>query len=248
MDDTELVESLREDTVTANDNDLDRIDPAPEVITLQCGIEVKLLPLRTRQLFKLLRVITHGAGNALMQSGLDFKEDPAVFLQKLVGLVLFSIPDAEQETIDFIQSMVEPTGLSDRAPRDMSDRERQRNIDLWTELNKELWNPDPADTLDIIENVVRREAADLQALGKRIRQFLELAAKTGQLKAESNGGASRPHQDLKLPDSSPAPSTSSAASTAGRTSRSSTSRSDASGTSSPRSARASGKKNAPVGA
>jgi len=243
MDDTELVESLREDDVR-EENDIDRIDPVPETLELKCGIEVHLLPLRTRQLFKLLRVITHGAGQALMQSGLDFQEDPAVFLQKLVGLVLFSIPDAEQETIDFLQAMVEPTNLVDKQPRDMNTKERDHNVELWTKLNTELWNPDPGDTIDIIEAVVRREASDLQALGKRIRQFLEIASKTGQLKAQSNGGG-KALQDLKLPDSSPEPSISSPASTAGRTRKSSTSPSAASGTSSPRSARASTKKSVP---
>jgi hypothetical protein len=229
------------------DDELDRIDPIPDFITLKSGIEVHLLPLRTRQLFKLLRIITHGAGQQLLTSGIDFADEPQVFIQKLLGLVLFSIPDAEQETVDFLQSMIEPADLVDKPVRELSNKQREGNIAAWTALNLEMYNPDPSDTIDIIEVIVKREADDLQALGKRLRQFLELAAKTGQLKAESNGDGSRPQQEVNLPESSPESSTSSRASTGGRTRTSSTSRSAASAKSSPPSRRASGKKSAAAG-
>lgn len=235
MEDDELVSALEQD-----ENELDRLDPVPEIVTLKSGIEVRVLDLRTRQLFKLLRIITHGAGQALMQSGLDFGDDAGVFMQKLVTLVVFSIPDAEQEAIEFLQSMLEPVGLCDKPPRDLTDKERQHNLDLWTELNQETWNPDPEDTLDLIENFVRREAKDIQALGKRVRRFLDLASKTGQLKDRSG----RPSQDVKLPESSPASSTSSRTSTAGRTRKSSTSPSGGSARSSRPSRAGTGKKNA----
>lgn len=237
MEDDELVSTLE----TAEENDLDRLDPVPEILTLKNGIEVRILELRTRQLFKLLRIVTHGAGQALMQTGLDFGDDAGVFMQKLVTLVVFSIPDAEQEAIEFLQSMVEPVGLCTKAPRDMNDKEQKRNLELWTELNQELWNPHPDDTIDLIENFVRREAADIQALGKRIRRFLELAGKTGQLKPQSG---ERPSRELKLPESSPASSTSSRTSTGGRTSRSSTSGSGGSARSSRPSRAATGKRSA----
>lgn len=241
MEDAELVSALDRE-----EDELDRLDPVPDTIMLECGIEVHVLPLRTRQLFKMLRIITHGAGQALAQSGLDFGDEPGVFMQKLVSLVLFSIPDAEQETIDFIQSMVEPAGLVDLPPRDLSEKQRARNVELWTELNKELWNPDPNDTISLVENFVKREAADLQALGKRISQFLKLADKTGQLKNKSNGGGKRSSQELNLPESSPASSTSSATPTGGRTSASKTSRSGGSARSSRPSPRGSTRKSAPA--
>jgi hypothetical protein len=226
------------------DDELDRIDPVPDYLTLKNGIEVHLLPLRTRQLFKLLRIITHGAGQQLLTSGIDFADEPQVFIQKLLGLVLFSIPDAEQETVEFLQAMIEPADLTNKPVRDLSNKERDANIAAWTALNMEMYNPDPSDTIDIIEVIVQRESADLQALGKRLRQFLELAAKTGQLKAESNGAGSRPQQEVNLPGSSAESSTSSPASTGGTTKRSRTSPSDASAKSSPPSRRASGRKSA----
>lgn len=224
-DDDDLTAALDGEAEAAAESEIDRIDPPSEFLELASGDEVRVLPLRTRQLFKLLRIITHGAGQALLRADLDFSENPEVFLQKLLTLVAFSIPDAEQETIEFLQSMVEPTDLVDKATRDLSDKERQHNIDAWTALNTELWNPDPMDTLSIIENVVRRESADLQALGKRIRGFLELANKTGQLKSNGSG---RSQESVELPAPSPGPSTSSRTSTAGKTRSSSPSRSAAS--------------------
>src|SRR5712692_7173706 len=217
IEDEELVSAV------SGEDELDRIVPLPAFITLASGIEVHVLPLRTRQLFKLLRIITHGAGQTLMQSGLDFQEESGVFLQKLLGIILFSIPDAEQEAVDFLQAMVEPADLVDKGIRDLSKQEREANIASWTALNIEMYNPDPSDTVDIIENVVRREAADLQALGKKLTGFLKLAAKTGQLKDES--GTSRPQQDLSLPENLPESSTSSVPPMAGATNGSSTSRS-----------------------
>lgn len=234
MDDDELVHALDADA-----NEVDRLDPDPEILTLKCGIEVRLLPLRTRQLFKLMRIITHGAGNTLMNTGLalDFNDEPEDFMRKLVTIVMFSIPDAEQEAIDFLQACVEPVGLVDKLPRDMTKAERETNIGLWTELNTELFNPDPLDTLDIVEHIVKSESSDLQALGKRIRQFLELAQRTGQLRS----GASS-EQTPGSSESSPGRSTSSAASTAGKTRASSTSPSAASGRSSRSSRSASGRR------
>lgn len=216
-------------------DELDRLDPQPEVMSLSCGIEVRLLPLRTRQMFKMMRIITHGAGQRIATSGLNFSDEPDVFLQKLLAVVVFSIPDAEQETIDFLQSMVEPAGLVDKLPRDLSKAEREGNIALWTDLNKELWNPDPLDTIDLVEAVFRREAADLQALGKKIRRVVELAARTGQLQGATQGS-----------ESSAGSSTSSPPSTGGPTSKSSTSRSGGSARSSARSPRAKSAKSATV--
>src|ERR1700744_3572830 len=124
MEDQDLVDALDDGPEPEDDdNELDRIDPEPASITLECGIEVHVLPLRTRQLFKMLKIITHGAGQALQNAGLDFGDEPAVFMQKMLSVVLFSIPDSEQETIEFLQSMIEPVGLSNKQPRDMSKAE-----------------------------------------------------------------------------------------------------------------------------
>jgi hypothetical protein len=221
------------------DEELDRLDPVPEILTLSTGTEVRILRLGTRQLFRLLRIITHGAGPNLMQTGIDFRDEPEVFAGKFMGLVLFSIPDAEEEAISFLQSICEPVGLSGKKPRDLSEKERAAEIALWTELSDDLSNPPPEDTLDIVETVVRREAPELAALGKRLRGFLQLAQKTGQLR---QGAPASPEPGSQAV--SPARSTSSPASTDGATSRSSASRSAGSGRSPRQSGSASGRRSA----
>lgn len=245
MEDQELVDALDDDELEPDEepeNELDRIDPPSATITLEsCDIEVNVLPLRTRQLFKMMKIITHGAGQALQNSGLDFADEPAVFMQKMISIVLFSIPDAEQQTIEFVQSMVEPTGLVDKNPRDLNKQEKERNIELWTALNTEMWNPDPGDMIDLVENIIQREAKDIQALGKKIGRLIALASKTGQLNAAP---APEVSPEPTSSASSRASSTRSRTSTAGRTSKSSTSRSAASAKSAAPSSRASGKRSA----
>lgn len=242
-EDPELLDALDDDEDLDPDagDELDRLDPPPETLTLSSGIEVRLLRVQTRQMFRLLRIITHGAGPNLVNISLDFNDDPAEFGQKLLTLILFSIPDAEQETIDFLQSVCEPAAKSSKRPRDMTKAEQDADLALWTDLNELLYNPPPGDTIDIIEAVARREAADLRALGKRLAAFLQLAQKAGQLRqAASNGIPVAPAS----PGSSPERLISSPVSTDGPTRKSSGSRSAGSGRSPRQSGNGSGKRNA----
>jgi hypothetical protein len=94
-------------------------------------------------------------------------------------MTLLSIPDAEDETVEFIRAMVYPDGLIER--KGLNKQDVERNKELWAALDEELENPDLDDLVTIIEAVVRREADDIQALGKRLAAMVSLAAKTGQL-------------------------------------------------------------------
>lgn len=239
--DAELLEALGEDPPDGEPGEfeLDSLDPIPETVTLSSGLEVHLLRIGTRQMFRLLRIITHGAGPNLMNIQIDFRDNPEVFASKFIALVLFSLPDADQEALDFIQSVCEPVGLVDKRPRDLNEKDREHNIALWTEVNEALWNPPPMDTLDIIEAVLRREAPEFQALGKRLRGFLVMAQKLGQLKP---GGSPSSQDGPERSDRSREPSTSSPVSTAGRTNGSSASRSAGSGRSPRPSGGASGRR------
>lgn len=207
-------------------NELDRLVPDVEPITLSTGFTVELVRMKTRQFFRLLKVLTHGAGPRLIQEGLDFGADMGAFAAKLAALVALSIPDAESETIEFIKSMCQPAGLvggiNGKQQSEMNKQETEVDAALWARFHTELFNPDPLDMFELVEKIVRREASDLQALGKKIASLMELAAKTGQ----DQPGEPEPApeaQDLQLPDpnpspaSSPAPSTSYPTNTAGPT-------------------------------
>ena len=179
--------------------------------------------MRTRQFFRLLRVLTHGAGPAMMQGGLDFKGGAEQFTAQLLTLVVMSIPDAEQEAIAFLQSMCQPAGVTRKPESQLTKQEAADNETAYERFSKDLFNPELDDTIDLIEAIVRTEAPELQALGKKLQRMMELFRKTGQDKEPPEPEASP--QDLASQGSSPRSSTSSAPSTDGLTSTSSASRS-----------------------
>ncbi len=208
------------------ENELDRLDPQPQVVKLTTGLQVEIVRMRTRQFFRLLRVLTHGAGPAMMRAGLDFKGGAEQFTAQLLTLVVMSIPDAEQDAIAFLQSMCKPAGITDKPDSQLTKAEREDNEAAYERFNKDLFNPELDDTLDLVEAIVKVEAPELQALGKKLQRMMELFRKTGQDKEPPEPEASP--RDLASQGSSPRPSTSSAPSTDGPTSTSSPSRSAAS--------------------
>ena len=215
-------------------SELDVLDPVPEQVKLTSGTTVILERLRARQFFKLLRILTHGA-LPLVADGSLFRLDPdldgAVFLQRLLSVVLLAIPDAEDETIDFLRAMVKPVGLIERPG--LSKADFTRNNALRDQLTVELDNPELEDLVNLVEAIVRREAEDIQALGKRLVSMFNLAKKTGQIPGVEPNSPNLTSPTGTFSADSPEPSTSSPASTDGATSTSSTSPSDASGNASP---------------
>ena len=214
------------------DSEIDRIDPDPVIVKLSTGYEVAIQRLKTRQFFRLLKVLTRGVGPAMVQSGLDFGQEKEAFGQNLLAMTLMAIPEAEQQFIEFLQSMCTPPGLHEaRGAARLTKQQAEDNNAAITEMIEELNNPELDDLLDLAEAIVRQEAPEIQALGKRVASLLELAKKTGQLEDKTPETAS-------LPELSPEHSTSSATSTDGPTSESSTSLSAGSASASRRRPRA----------
>lgn len=212
----------------ADESELDRIDPEPVHVTLSTGYVVSLQRLKTRQFFRLLKVLTRGLGPLMVQAQLDFNGDQEDFARRLLGLLAMAIPEAEQQFIEFLQSMTLPVGFHE--PRDGARLDRKQledNQEMLAELLEELNNPELEDLIDLGEAIIRQEAPEIQSLGKKIRGWMEVARKAGLLKDQASETAGR-----ESPARSPRRSTSSATSTAGPTSRSSTSRSAGSGSAS----------------
>jgi hypothetical protein len=211
-------------------DELDKLDPIPDTVVLRSGLRVQLESLKARQFFKLLRIITHGALPGMQKAGLfDMGDlDTDEFMGRLLSVTVLSIPDAEDETLDFLRSMCYPVGLIER--RGLNKQDVERNTVLWEALEAELDNPEIDDMVTIIEAVVKREAEDIQALGKRLASMFKLAEKTGQI---SNSTSPSPKESTSASSAeSPERSTSSRASTRGGSKKSSRSRSASSGYSS----------------
>lgn len=159
--------------------DIEVIVDEGTVVTLESGTELILVPLKSRQFFKMLRIITHGAGGMLLNFKFSAQDSPEEFGAKLIALLAFAIPDAEDEVFEFLKSMTEPAGL--KPVKSATKSQLAENLRLREQANEELENPELGDTLTLIEAIVKREAEDLQALGKRLVQMFDLAKRTGQV-------------------------------------------------------------------
>lgn len=218
---------LTHDVTAGISAETDRLDPVPDVLKLSSGTRISVVPLRMRQLFRLMRIITRGGAQYLPMlrdawtASKDNADAAEVFGTQLLAVALIALPEAEDEAVEFIQSVVEPVDLltrDDKQSREFNARQR-------AELDVELNNPLPDDLVTIIEAVVLLNKDDLVALGKRLGAMMAIALKTGQVPdVKTPQGSSE-----LIPTSSgrsPEPSTSSPLSTDGQTASSSTSHFD----------------------
>jgi hypothetical protein len=127
-----------------------------------------------------LKIITRGAAPIIPNLKVDGDTTAEEWTQQFLAVVMLAIPESEQETIEFIASMIKPAGLIEGRALNKADKER--NDALWDAVEKDLGNPELEDLVTIIEAIVKNEAEDLKALGKRLMGMFELARKTGQLK------------------------------------------------------------------
>ncbi len=190
--------------------DLDRIAAVSTEIKLSNGAAVSISRLRTREFFKLLKILTTGAGHMLSEFQLSGDLDQEEFTGKLIALVLLSVPEAEDEAIDFLKAMTTPVGLIEG--RTLSSGDKAHNDGLWEQYRKVMGNPEMEDTIDIIEHVINTEAADIRRLGKRIMAMMKIAEKTGQLTPNT-----KPSIPTESSEDSPEPSISSPENTDGQT-------------------------------
>jgi hypothetical protein len=169
---------------TKNTNkDVDALSADPTELTLASGTVVNVQRLRTRQLFKLLKIVTRGAGAALETMSLpDADSDTSEFTVQLLGAVIASVPEAEDETVEFIQSMVLPKGTILKA-KTKSDLVHNRA--LFDELSDELYNPEIEDTIAILTRIIETEAEDMQRLGKQLLQIIQTTTKSQKASSSS---------------------------------------------------------------
>jgi hypothetical protein len=155
-------------------SEVDALDPDTKAeveggpITLSNGVKVDINRLKTRETLKLLKIITKGAGYAL--GAIDLSGDTEDATQSLLIAVLMAVPEAEEETIDFVRALVAPAELISN-PK--SKAEKEINNDIIAKLVEATDNPELEDLVDIITAVVKAEAPHIQALGKRLGLLLK---------------------------------------------------------------------------
>lgn len=173
---------------TNTTTDLETIAADPQTITLTSGLRVNVLRLKTRQLMRLMKILTRGGAPALAEIQLSADMDPEAFAAQMLALMAFSIPEAEEETIEFVLSMIEPAEL---IPGAMSKPEREVNEGLYLRVNAEMVNPELDDLISVIEVVVKTEAPHLVALGKRLRALVAVATPTKKPEASPTSRSKR---------------------------------------------------------
>jgi len=166
---TKVDEPVDTSILAIEKDDIDRLLEEPVgPITLQSGTVIEIKPLKLREFLKLLKILTRGGGAILAENPLNF-DDPNEFTTTLLAAVLFALPEAEDETIEFVQSVVQPSG--DFTP----EQQAIQNALLFRYMD----NPELEDVVDIITVLIRTEGADLQSLGKRLRAMFRAAQKMG---------------------------------------------------------------------
>lgn len=153
--------------MTTVNEDVDTIvsDPS-EPITLENGSQVVVERLRTRQLMALLKILSRGFGDAVGALFVAMNEEGEdEFAIQLLGSMFVAIPEAEDETVEFIKRMVSPAGLIED-PR--TKAEKGSNEEARERLNATLDNPDLEDLFSIMERIIQVEGPHIGALGKRL--------------------------------------------------------------------------------
>lgn len=141
-------------------------------LKLSTGALVYIRPLKTIELFKLLRIISHATATMLSQFSIDGDLDTEEFQQRFLTLIVLSVPEADEAALEFLRAVVEPKGLT---PNPKSKQDKENNDQLWAEISEALWNPELDDTISIIEAIVKAEAPHVQSLGKRIMALMKVA-------------------------------------------------------------------------
>lgn len=157
-------------------------------ITLASGVEVKVERLKTRGTLALLRILTKGAED-IFRSGLNVND--ADFQQQLVLHILFAIPAAPEETINFLRVMVYPSQLR----TDIRSKGDQKwNEEQWEKLDRELVDPELDDLIDIVAQIISNEAPHLEALGKKIAGLVPTITRSLQ---KSNSDSTPPKKSSR---------------------------------------------------
>ena len=156
--------------MTTGNTDLDTISSDPIPLTLESGFEIKIERLKTRALMALLKILTRGAAEVLGTLSFNSESSQEEFTGQLLAAVVLAIPEAEDETVEFIQRMVSPAGIKEGR---LSKAEIQENVELEMTLRNELYDPEIGDLITIVSEIVTNEAPHIRALGNQLGVLLK---------------------------------------------------------------------------
>lgn len=136
-------------------------------VTLTEGYKVVVNRLRLREFLALMKVVTRGASPIMATVSLDAGAGAAEFAKNFLSLLLFAIPEAEDEIVDFLRLIVTPDAGDDP--------------ETVLAIDTAMQNPEIEDVVIILEKLVSQEADSVQSLGKRLVSLFTLAQRLGQV-------------------------------------------------------------------
>lgn len=172
--------------MTTTNQDIEALDPELKTLTLSTGLKVEIQRLKLRQLLRALKILSAGASPALAQLANE-DSNTEDFAQTLLVAMAVAIPEAENETVDFLVSMLLPVGF--HKGRVVSRAKQEENDKLLQELDDSFYNPDLEDLLDVVEAIVETEAPHLKALGNRLATLLKAQQKSAVAKQKKSSTA-----------------------------------------------------------
>lgn len=172
-EETPTEETPTEETAEVLDKELERLVPEPgQPFALADGTEVIIRPLKLRELFALLKILTRGAAMAMGASSFRIFDGQDEFAETLIALLINAIPEAEDEVMEFLRVVVDP------APPKGGWKTTTAEEDANHHLNELLLiNPEIDDMIDILTAVVYAESQDIERLGKKLRNAMTMFAK-----------------------------------------------------------------------
>jgi len=174
--------------MTTGNTDTDTLEAEPTLLALESGTSIKVERLKTRGLMALLKILTRGAAEVLPTLKFDVETSTEEFAGQLIGAIVLAIPEAEDETVEFINRMVSPANLHEGAK--LTKVQQAENAQLDAELRLELVDPEIDDLVTILEQIIKVEAPHIVALGKRLALLLQVQRTSAVAKQGASSKAS----------------------------------------------------------
>ena len=172
--------------MTTGNTDIDTLASEPTPLTLESGFEIKIERLKMRQLMALLKILTRGAAEVLSELSFSAETSQEDFTGSLMAATILAIPEAEDETVEFIQRMVVPAGIVSGGRLTKADI--QRNVELEAQLKAELDNPELTDLVTIVSEIITAEAPHIRALGNQLGVLLKAFRTSAAAKQSASSG------------------------------------------------------------
>ncbi|QOP66165.1 tail assembly chaperone [Arthrobacter phage DanielleIgnace] len=127
--------------------DLEAILPETQELIVG-GVPVEVNRLKLRGFLALMNIVTTGVGQNL--GTIDFSGDQEELTGNMMALLVMAVPNAVDETVDFVRVVVSPKAKNDKLAQ--------------KQLNEALQDPELDEFMDVLAAVIEQEAPEFQAL------------------------------------------------------------------------------------